>query len=85
VLIGSGMIVERLFRVLALASRVFPGHRGGAGQGLEPADPQASEWFIFVFRGSPLFIQFFFAYFLFLSLKSVRRSSTRSPPPGWAR
>jgi polar amino acid transport system permease protein len=26
-------------------------------------------WFIFVFRGSPLFIQFFFAYFLFLSLK----------------
>jgi len=30
-----------------------------------------SEWFIFVFRGSPLFIQFFFAYFVFLSLKSV--------------
>ncbi len=30
-----------------------------------------AEWFIFVFRGSPLFIQFFFAYFLFLSLKSV--------------
>ncbi|MEM9523946.1 MAG: ABC transporter permease subunit, partial [Pseudomonadota bacterium] len=28
------------------------------------------EWFIFVFRGSPLFIQFFFGYFLFLSLKS---------------
>ena len=27
--------------------------------------------FIFVFRGSPLFIQFFFAYFVFLSLKSV--------------
>ncbi len=30
-----------------------------------------AEWFIFVFRGSPLFIQFFFAYFLFLSLKGV--------------
>ncbi|MGE4326687.1 MAG: ABC transporter permease, partial [Pseudodonghicola sp.] len=30
-----------------------------------------AEWFIFLFRGSPLFIQFFFAYFLFLSLKSV--------------
>ena len=28
-----------------------------------------AEWFIFIFRGSPLFIQFFFAYFLFLSLK----------------
>ncbi|MEK9705023.1 MAG: ABC transporter permease subunit, partial [Paracoccaceae bacterium] len=26
-------------------------------------------WTIFIFRGSPLFIQFFFAYFLFLSLK----------------
>jgi polar amino acid transport system permease protein len=28
-----------------------------------------AEWFVFVFRGSPLFIQFFFGYFLFLSLK----------------
>jgi len=28
-----------------------------------------AEWFIFVFRGSPLFIQFFLAYFFFLSLK----------------
>ncbi len=27
--------------------------------------------FIFVFRGSPLFIQFFFAYFLFLKLKQT--------------
>lgn len=30
-----------------------------------------AEWFIFVFRGSPLFIQFFFGYFLFLSLKAA--------------
>jgi polar amino acid transport system permease protein len=30
-----------------------------------------AEWFIFLFRGSPLFIQFFFAYFLFLSLKGA--------------
>ena len=30
-----------------------------------------SEWFIFLFRGSPLFIQFFFGYFLFLQLKTV--------------
>jgi His/Glu/Gln/Arg/opine family amino acid ABC transporter permease subunit len=28
-----------------------------------------AEWFVFVFRGSPLFIQFFFGYFLFLTLK----------------
>ena len=30
-----------------------------------------AEWFIFLFRGSPLFIQFFFAYFLFLKLKQL--------------
>jgi polar amino acid transport system permease protein len=30
-----------------------------------------ADWFVFVFRGSPLFIQFFFAYSLFLYLKSV--------------
>ena len=28
-----------------------------------------SRWFILVFRGSPLFVQFFFAYFVFLKLK----------------
>ena len=28
-----------------------------------------AEWFVLLFRGSPLFIQFFFAYFFFLSLK----------------
>jgi polar amino acid transport system permease protein len=43
---------------------------------LGKANPRAvfrkpAEWFIFIFRGSPLFIQFFFAYFLFLSLKGV--------------
>ena len=31
---------------------------------------KSAEWFIFIFRGSPLFIQFFFGYFLFLTLKS---------------
>ena len=28
-----------------------------------------AEWFILIFRGSPLFIQFFLAYFIFLRLK----------------
>ena len=36
-----------------------------------PLFRKPAEWFIFLFRGSPLFIQFFFAYFLFLNLKSV--------------
>jgi len=30
---------------------------------------QPAEWFILIFRGSPLFIQFFLAYFIFLRLK----------------
>jgi polar amino acid transport system permease protein len=30
-----------------------------------------SEWFVFIFRGSPLFIQFFFGYFAFLSLSQT--------------
>ena len=33
------------------------------------ADRKPAEWFILIFRGSPLFIQFFLAYFLFLRLK----------------
>ena len=36
-----------------------------------PLCRKPAQWFIFLFRGSPLFIQFFFAYFLFLSLKGA--------------
>ncbi|MEX0339270.1 MAG: ABC transporter permease [Arenibacterium sp.] len=71
VLIGSGMIWNVYFGVLALVSGFFFATalalaKGSANRWLR----KPSEWFIFVFRGSPLFIQFFFAYFLFLSLKS---------------
>jgi ABC-type amino acid transport system permease subunit len=72
VLIGSGMIWNVYFGGAGAGVGLFPGHRAGAGQGRpNPLLRKPSEWFIFVFRGSPLFIQFFFAYFLFLSLKSV--------------
>lgn len=71
-LIGSGMIWNIYFGVLALALGFF------AATGLALAKAAQSpwlrtpaSWFIFLFRGSPLFIQFFFAYFLFLSLKGV--------------
>ncbi|GGH22277.1 amino acid ABC transporter membrane protein 2, PAAT family [Cribrihabitans marinus] len=71
-LIGSGMIWNVYFGVMALATGFFLATALAVGK----ASPRKlfrkpSEWFIFVFRGSPLFIQFFFAYFLFLSLKSV--------------
>jgi polar amino acid transport system permease protein len=69
-LIGSGMIWNVYFGVIALA----------AGFGLATAVALAktsrnawvrrpAEAFVFTLRGSPLFIQFFFGYYLFLSLK----------------
>ncbi|MAC82233.1 MAG: amino acid ABC transporter permease [Rhodobacteraceae bacterium] len=72
VLIGSGMIWNIYFGVIALVT----GFCLATALALGKASPRPwlrkpAEWFIFVFRGSPLFIQFFFAYFLFLSLKGV--------------
>ena len=70
-LIGSGMIWNIYFGAIALALGFFLATAvamGKASDNLWYRKP--SEWFIFLFRGSPLFIQFFFAYFLFLSLKS---------------
>jgi polar amino acid transport system permease protein len=70
-LIGSGMIWNVYFGVMALLLGFFLATALALGK----ASPnrwlrKPSEWFIFVFRGSPLFIQFFFGYFLFLTLKS---------------
>ena len=69
-LIGSGMIWNLYFAILALAAGFFLATALGVAKGARRAIiRKPAEWFIFVFRGSPLFIQFFFAYFLFLSLK----------------
>lgn len=70
-LIGSGMLWNIYFGVLALLSGFFLATAVAVGKASRnPVIRKASEWFIFIFRGSPLFIQFFFAYFFFLSLKS---------------
>lgn len=71
-LIGSGMIWNVYFGVIALSLGFF----FATALAVAKMSPRAflrkpAEWFIFLFRGSPLFIQFFFAYFLFLSLKST--------------
>lgn len=71
-LIGSGMIWNIYFGLVALVS----GFVLATGLAVGKASRhryirKPSEWFIFIFRGSPLFIQFFFAYFLFLSLKQT--------------
>ena len=71
-LIGSGMVWNIYFGVLALCFGFFLsilialGKRSGLG-----VYRYLSETFILIFRGTPLFIQFFFAYFLFLSLKKI--------------
>jgi polar amino acid transport system permease protein len=71
-LIGSGMIWNIYFGVLALCAGFFLATAVALGKAARnPVIRKSSAWFIFVFRGSPLFIQFFFAYFLFLNLKSV--------------
>lgn len=62
-LIGSGLIWNIYFGVFALAFGFF----FATALALAKASPnrwlrKPAEWFIFVFRGSPLFIQFFIAY-----------------------
>jgi polar amino acid transport system permease protein len=70
-LIGSGMIWNIYFGVMALFFGFFFATALGVGKAsANPLIRKPAEWFIFVFRGSPLFIQFFFGYFLFLTLKS---------------
>ena len=68
-LIGSGLIWNIYFGVLALAF----GFCLATGLALAKAAQsrwlrKPAEWFIFVFRGSPLFIQFFLAYELLVLL-----------------
>ncbi len=68
-LIGSGMLWNVYFGVLALAAGFFL----ATGLALAKAAQsrwlrKPAEWFIFVFRGSPLFIQFFLAYEIFVML-----------------
>ena len=71
-LIGSGMIWNIYFGVVALITGFFLATAVALGKASSRFWlRKPSEWFIFVFRGSPLFIQFFFAYFFFLNLKGV--------------
>ncbi len=71
-LIGSGMIWNIYFGFVALVSGFFLATALALGKASRsPWLQKPAQWFIFLFRGSPLFIQFFFAYFLFLQLKSV--------------
>ena len=69
-LIGSGMIWNLYFGTVSLLAGFVLANAVAMGKAARsPWLRKPSDWFVFVFRGSPLFIQFFFAYFLFLSLK----------------
>ncbi|WYK03928.1 ABC transporter permease subunit [Cereibacter sphaeroides f. sp. denitrificans] len=62
-LIGSGMIWNIYFGVLALAAGFFLANALAVAKAApSPLVRKPAEWFIFLFRGSPLFIQFFIAY-----------------------
>ena len=72
VLIGSGMIWNVYFATLAvitgfLFATVLALGKASSNRALR----LPSQAFIYVFRGSPLFIQFFFAYELFVQLPKV--------------
>ncbi len=68
-LIGSGMIWNIYFGVLSLAAGFFFATAlAMAKNARNPWLRKPAEWFIFLFRGSPLFIQFFLAYETFVLL-----------------
>lgn len=72
VLIGSGLMWNIYFGAFAILTGFFFANALAVAKNSDRRLLRgAANGFIFVFRGSPLFIQFFFAYFLFLSLKSV--------------
>jgi polar amino acid transport system permease protein len=62
-LIGSGLIWNIYFGVLALGFGFFLATAIALAKSARtPWLRKPAEWFVFVFRGSPLFIQFFLAY-----------------------
>lgn len=68
-LIGSGMIWNVYFGALALGLGFFFANALALAKAAQnPWLRKPADWFIFVFRGSPLFIQFFIAYELLVLL-----------------
>ena len=71
-LIGSGLIWNLYFGALALLIGFFIANAVAlAKASSNPWFRSPAEWFVFVFRGSPLFIQFFLAYETFVLLPRV--------------
>ena len=72
VLIGSGMLWNIYFAVLSLAFGFFFATLLALGKASEnPVFNPLARTYIFLFRGSPLFIQFFLAYEAFVLLPKI--------------
>ena len=72
VLIGSGMMWNIYYGLLAIiAGFMFATALAVARSSKRAILAKPAKWFIFLFRGSPLFIQFFFAYELFVLLPKL--------------
>lgn len=68
-LIGSGMIWNIYFGLIALTTGFFLATAIAVAKNSNNYwVRKPAEWFIFLFRGSPLFIQFFLAYEIFVQL-----------------
>ncbi len=68
-LIGSGLIWNIYFGLIALALGFFFANAIALAKAARsPWARKPAEWFIFIFRGSPLFIQFYLAYEAFVLL-----------------
>ncbi len=83
-LIGSGLIWNVYFGLFAL----FLGFFLAVALAVAKSSPRAvirkpAEWFIFVFRGSPLFIQFFLAYFALVNLPEEITTASRVIDISW--
>jgi len=71
-LIGSGMIWNIYFGALALVFGFFAATGIAVAKNAgNPLIRKPAEWFIFLFRGSPLFIQFFLFYESFVLLPKI--------------
>lgn len=71
-LIGSGMLWNIYFGAFALLFGFFFATALALGKASQRRIiRKPAEWFIFVFRGSPLFIQFFLAYEAFVLLPKI--------------
>lgn len=72
VLIGSGVLWNIYFAAVAVILGFFLATAiAVARTSANPLLRKPADWFVFVFRGSPLFIQFFFAYETFVLLPRV--------------